>query len=415
MAKYFGNRAHWAQPKPSGAYAPTASPTSPMFMGTPQGGPPARMGMEGQIIPPNRGQYPRGKSLPGYATPRTGMGSQMAAMRAAGRAQMMRGMLGRYLGLPFLLGDFMTAAEWFAGEITGEVDPATAEAESLVDASIAGYTLTCGNGPGCVGWESDDPWAWGATNAWNPAFCNQCLNWPLGHPTWADLVADWSPPVWNFGAPATLAYGQKTAAFTDNVRSVWRRNGTGPETQWPPVVTTTVPKTRYLPNTLAPPRAEAREKSYPRAVSKPRARVWGDGLPPTGVPVKTPWPPHVPPPPNVREKKGLVFGGGKWGKAYGAATEFRDWLDCMGGSMPGNPCKKYKNQLHKYAACIAANHALIDMPAATVCMHEEGAKDAAHGLPDRMGTPSDNPFYQRPAGPTTGFWSQPSAPSMTKM
>lgn len=400
MAKYFGSRPHWAQPKPApgGPFAPAEAPRSPPFLGTPQGGPLAKMGREGQIIPPlSAGKHRRGSSLPGYGTPRSGLPAQMSRARAAQSALGARGLLGPAA--------FMMLLDWFQTSTQGEVQGLNGDA---LNGTIAGYTTLCQKPfNSCV---------FGPTNNWlfqdgagslGPGTCAgaQCVNLPLSK-TWAEIQA---LPT----APRTIVYGEKQGAFNDNPRTVWTRPAL-PAIPWPVPLMGTQTRRGYYPDTNRPPKSDAAEKSYPRTRSLPRARMWGDRLPPGGRPVKPDWPPHVPPPPNVKERKSFMVGG-KAAKIYGGLTEFRDFLDCLAGSMPGQPCKPVKNQLHKYVACIVANEHLINMPEATVCMHQESAKDAAYSLPDRMGRPRDNPFYQRPVGPTTGFWSQPSAPSMTKM
>lgn len=305
---------------------------------------------------------------------------------------------------------FLKQMEWYFGTETSTVPVSNPDSPEAVDANVpVGYFVQCTAPAGCSG--SLMQWRYLATTSTvGNLICGladpKCANTPLNQ-SWATVQG-------LANAPQVIIGGMHRAAFTDNNRFVWRRIGTAGETPWPQVMTKTVTvgKTMFFPDTLAPPDSETLTRTYSIGKTKPITDViMGDGLPPGGV--SGPYP-HTPPPKGTTEKKYRIVPG-KLGKAYGAATEFRDFLDCMAKNIPGEPCKGVKNQLHLYAACVAKHHNSVNMPEAIACFYGQQGQDAAYGLPDRMGRPSDNPFYQRPVGPTSGFWSQPGAPSMTKI
>lgn len=396
MAKYFGHRTKWAG---------GTKGSNPQF-GQSQGGPPATTngpnpyntyggGQSGQIIPPNRGQYPRGKSLPGYGTPRSMTNPWGARAQALGRLGKLGG---RYFNLPFLLQDFMTVAEWFSAD--EPVDP-TSDID-FASWSIPGYTSQCTPAANMCGGSGTGVF-WGYGGSFGPILCNECINFPLAY-TWPQVQA-------LAGPPGVLGVGYRRRLTSHNPRHVWSRTGTALQTPWPPTVVK--PRTITFAPTAAPPKPEHVEKRYPASSTRvePRARYFGPRLPPRGT-TKYPEYPHVPPPPRVKEKKGLVIGPGKAGKVYGAVTEFRDFADCLAKSMPGNPCSKYKNQLHKYVACIAMNEAKINMPEAMVCMFTNDAQDSVIGKSNRMAreAATGNPYWKRPVGPGAGAWARPRSP-----
>lgn len=406
LAKYFGHRTRWAGgTKSSGFGMSTGGPL--VAPSRPPGGSGGGI-RSGQIIPPlSKGLHRKGRSLPGFH-PSSIEGRALARQAAVLRRMAGLGLLKNAL-LPLAIEDFMTTAEWFLSEKT-TTEPVTGpDSEEALQGDIAGYTVQCTSGPGCSGalhqWRYLDT-GFSAGNLICGLPRPICTNAPLNK-TWATIQGLAS-------APAVIAFGEHRSAFTDNVRKVYRRVGTAPETPWPPTMTKTVTVARTLSmlETATPPRAAARTKVYPRNRPLPVTDLIFSPSKPGGV--KAPPRPHEPPQKGEREKKYRVVGG-KLGKAYGAATEFRDFLDCMAKNIPGEPCKGVKNQLHLYAACVAKHHNSVNMPEAIACFYGQQGRDAAYGLPDRMGRPSDNPFYQRPVGPTSGFWSQPGAPSMTKI
>lgn len=394
MARYFGHRPAWARPKPASGFGMSeGGPVAPRPNPNPynQSRP---MGREGQIIPPNRGQYPRGKSLPGWA------GADRARRAAAASKLLPMAMRGNLATRAF-----MEVLEFFATSQTTSFDP-DADPLGLLDASasIPGYDLICSKPfQNCFGVPDPGiiPWRFGTSGS-TAFFCAlglNCNNWPI-HQTWADVEA---LPV----APPGLQYGQDYG-FQQNMRRGWLRQS-GSTEPWPQNPTRTQTRTLFLPNTLAPPKAEASEKTYPRNRPAPKTDMIFGPATPSGV--KAPPRPHQPPLPGEREKKAIILGG-RAARAYGMLTEFRDFADCLANNIPGKPCSGLRGNLHEYAACIARHEKSIDMPSAIACFFTSQGRDSAHRFPKIFGNP-DPRYYKRPVGPSSGFWSQPSAPSMT--
>lgn len=382
MAKYFGHRARWAG---------GTKGSSPNF-GMAQGGPVAipstsNYGKRGQIIPPlSAGQHRPGKSLPGL-TP-SSMGPLAASQRAAMRGMLMRGLLGP-LNWAFLLEDFMTMLE--PAKVPAPFSPGP------------GWTRCSAPTTACTAsWEPETHWGYQNSGLFGCLAYGSCPT----NQAWGVPLAPGTPTAITTAVELLRMRRTSVAPERFTIFERWRRPA-GDTSQ------STVSRTLMPPDVLRPPLPQIRDKEYPRpeTSTKPKDRFFGPRLPPTGT-TKFPDYPHVPPPPNVKEKKGLVIGPGKAGKVYGALTEFRDFADCLAKSMPGNPCGRYKNQLHKYVACIAANEAAINMPEAIVCMFTNDAKDAAIGKSNRAAreAATKNPYWQRPVGPGAGGWARPRGP-----
>lgn len=395
MAKYFGHRAKW-----EGGTKGTSS-----NFGVFQGGPVATTGTpnyntsggrQGQIIPPlSAGQHRRGKSLPGLLrTPASP--SALAAARAAAMGKLaMRGLLGPLQMLEYI-GNFTATWEW-ATQNFGVTNP-----NPLVHDPY-GYTRWCNNSvSSCAVLINKGPALFSSPALINSA-CTRtdCAN--VGQYTLPVPLDTW------------LYYGNRRGVGLGpsyEIRVVWKADttpsGTSNDLKW------RGRKTMPFPATLAPPAPQVREKSYPRPAARPKDRYFGPGLPRRGS-TKYPDYPHVPPPANVKEKKGLYVGGGRAAKIYGAATEFRDFADCLASNIPGNPCSRYRNQLHKYAACIAMNEAKINMPEAMVCFFEKQSEDKHIGgtFGHVGGAAAKTPNWVRPVGPQAGGWATPRVPTMT--
>jgi len=391
MAEYFGHRTKWR-----GGTKWT----------TPQGGPvaarpqyPSNYGVRsGQIIPPNRGQYPRGKSLPGY-TPASGSSEMREYARHRGYAanQMMTrkfgGMAGKALGklLPgvgLALSAYDMYEWWNTTAPGGQLQFPAGWTVSGCDRGLPRQKYWGINDASCTGIRNfnmqNTPVLAGAN--W-VVHCTEAT--PVVMPITYNRNVKLQIPVATAGNPFNQAYAPRASRTTRSERR---------------------------PYMDAPPQPEIQVKGYPRPaiLVRPKDRYFGPRLPPRG---STEYPnyPHVPPPPNVKEKKGLVFNTGRAGKAYGALTEFRDFADCLSASIPGQPCRKYRKNLHLYAACIAEHHNDVNMPEAIACFFGAQAKDTAIGRPSgifQRGA-SKGPYWSRPVGPGAGNWARPGVPRMT--
>lgn len=406
MATYFGHRPAWARPKPTGFSVPSGGPlatTNPNPYNTS-----GNLGREGQIIPPKSGRnpYPRGKSLPGYkGVPSAANALERAAMARAKAFKLplaLRGLLSP-LAMAQLIGDLMWGGEYYATPQewvwpTGwHVCPTPSCAGNVTHFQWA-YSNGLGDASSC---------AVQAACPVGQAFNN---SWPV--PNEPPVVMPFFPPrdvLYLIEESPTPGIGTWRA---QGVRPVNFGTGTTPVTQLPSLQGGSLPL--RAPDPFAEPKW--REKTYPRnrPIAKPKDRMWGDRLPPRGS-TKYPDYPHVPPPPRVKEKKGLVIAGGRAAKIYGAATEFRDFADCLAANIPGNPCGKYRRQLHKYAYCIAMNEAKINMPEAMVCFFEKQSEDKHIGgtFGHVGGAAANSPDWIRPVGPQAGGWAAPKVPKMT--
>lgn len=402
MAKLMGGRrTNWAK--------------SASRFATPQGGPIAKpayypptynkSGISGQIIPPNRGQYPRGHSLPGYVrTPSSASEAMTEYARRSGlmRNQMTLGRFGSMAGrlLP-IAGVALNAYEWWRQT----AEPSDQSQLYFPTGWQVPKTGECDRGlPRQKYWGINDG---ACTGIRNFNMQNQVVLAGTG------VNRGW--------------YCHITTALGDNGTPVnpYKRNvrgflpqptGTTFPAEKTPTNTRVVPRPSQQPYVDTPPYPETSIKGYPKPAPriKPKDRYFGPRLPPRGT-TEFPDYPHVPPPPNVKEKKGLVIGAGKAGRAYGALTEFRDFADCLAGAIPGNPCGKYRNQLHKYAACIAQHEAAVNMPEAIACFFGSQARDTAIGRPAgifQRGAAKGS-YWSRPVGPGAGNWAVPSVPRMT--
>lgn len=339
-------------------------------------------GINGQIIPPNRGQYPRGRSLPGLGRFPYGAAQRRALLQLA-----RRGLLGRAAMAQLLL---ELSAEWWFQTETTSLPPTPGQLPKGYTEVCTAPVQTCGFSGTATAWGTGgDP----ATQC--SVIQTTCVNWPLFR-TDAQLVAI-NPP------PNTIAWGYRRALFTDNVVKLATKN---PGTPFPLVWETR--RTRTTPQPI--PMPSESELTYPRT----RTRPGGARQYPGGRPVRVRMRPPV-----EEEKKVLLLTNGRLGKLYGKLTEFEDTMDCMksamGDSPKTNPCFNARTFLEK-VNCIARNHRKIDWGHFAECMVVSNAKDMAIGkavgLADRI---ARDRYWRRPVGPTSGWWSHPRAPSMSRM
>lgn len=358
--------------------------------------------ISGQIIPPNRGQFPRGRSLPGYFR-----GSPMSPAMARRMARMMMGGLLKTLSpleWAMMLGDLMYEGAWT--EVPG------------------GWTIPPGwtkcSQPSCDG--AVDYGVWAAENA--------CSNFPACPQGQAGGSWPTTRRVWGDPHPTrlkVLAYdhtsGDPTgASFRGTVRAQFVRSSSAVVNMptYAESRTVQIPNLMPFPFPSPAPSPETREVSQPRnrTLPFPRANtspgVAYTPATPGGTPVDHA---HVPPGPGHREKKGLVLGAGRVGRAYGALTEFGDMLDCLAGSIPGQPCRGLP--MHEKVACVAKHGKKIDVPKAAMCILGGQLQDKVIGKFNKAVTDAavGNPYWKRPVGPGAGGWAARyhGSPKMPKM
>lgn len=108
----------------------------------------------------------------------------------------------------------------------------------------------------------------------------------------------------------------------------------------------------------------------------------GFEVPPRGPPTKTRDPHQLLPPGKAPEKK-RDFNTGFVGKAYGALTEAKDFLECAEKALPAG-IPRVENKLHKRFQRVYENWDKIDVAKMTVCIHTTAANDAVIGKYNAM-------------------------------
>ena len=390
MAKYFGHKPAWARPRASGFAPPPPPPSSGNLMpyGMPSGA------MDGQIIPPNRGQYPRGNSLPGYGTPRAAM-PFAASRNAAMRRMMMRGLLRRALSpieLAQMLDDFMSGEGWAASPSGWEWP--------------AGWTK-CPT-PDCAGNVTHFQWAY-SDGMGTLSSCSVQGSCPEGQAINTTYGVGQEPPVaMPFFPPRDVLYlVEETSPGLGTIRAQGVRPvnfGTGA------VGVTELPE--FRPGASMPlavvnpmPRPVMRERSYPRP------RVAPGGVP--HVPVRN-LPPVAsrPPRPGDKEKKWILPTKSPLQKFWGALTEGMDAADCLEKAVRATGAKRKRGedgrtgQVKFLARSLAQGHG--DPGVFFACMAMDQAEDMLIGKVNQAATKAatKNPYWKRPVGPGFGGWGQ---------
>ena len=383
MAKYFGHRPAWARPKATGGFAmPPPAPTGnlPGKYGMPSGA------LDGQIIPPNRGQYPKGRSLPGLSAE---MAANAARRAAAARALMMAGKLAR-AQLPFALLDMATMLEdWM-----GPNEPVTVPAQWLGNGwsrcATPNWTGVCGPEP------APELWDWQGTGVFN----SSCSNGTWGVCPKNQFSAYNDPLGSTIGWPSnvtSVVFSRLSPGTTnryDLIRRYVRPSVVGQTTPYPEYV----PARTRMPVPATPPFPHLLDRSY--------------GPPRTRVPVKA-GPANRPQPPSVRkEEKWVLPTNHPLQRFWGALTEGMDAADCMEKAVRATGAKRKRGengrtgQMKFLARSLSQGHG--DPGVFFACMASEGLQDKVIGKVNSAAAQAagKNPYYKRPAGPGFGGWGQ---------
>lgn len=367
--------------------------------GTPQGGPLARpsswgdgksngnYGRHGQIIPPNRGQFPRGTSLPGF---KPAMGQFGKMMRAARAAMMMKGLLGP-LDAAMAIGDFAYDYALMGDEYaTFDIGQGWTQVYDCVQGRVGWYVR-----PGLDG-----------------VTCGGGLNAPNAT-SWSNIAgtAGPSPQAIADGTTITTVWWRADTTLGNTAR---RQKFTRPVGQHLPFIAPGIrgaPRVDPLPAAYRPPLPQASEKTYGRPAS--RALPWGQTSPAMeyGPPYRGPKPvthPNLPPKPGDKEKKERMNYGAP-GKIYGAFTEAGDaagcYIEAKGGKAGGGTRAKLDKA---WALANDPNAPAFDGAVFAACMILANAQDAAIGkLSGGAAKARNNSPYapKRPGGYQGGGWS----------
>lgn len=389
MARYFGHRTKWAG---GTKYAtPQGGPLAPR--GSYAGG---NRGISGQIIPPNRGQYPRGSSLPGYyRTPSSASSDVQAYARYRGYTSNL--MMTRRFGP--MAGKALGKLVPIAGLGLGLWETYQWWNTPIPEGSLIfppGWTVNgCDRGlPRQKYWGNLDLSCTGVRVCTNP---NQVV--ATSGPSWSAHVTEFLP---SNGDPSSNVYRRNVT-----MRILQSVAGNPIRADMLPRVST---RTTPAPVNERPPRPQQREKGYSRPlpfVSAPSAVKLTPGGP---KPVK---PDFRPPLPGNWEKKAYALLTGPVGKAYGALTELGDAMDCLVGAIKGGKGSPGKT-LQERAAYIVRNREKIDFPEFVMCMATQNFKDAVIGrVSGAADSITKDPYWRRPVGPSAGGWAYPRAPRMT--